>query len=250
MKGYIKNGSIVLFENIEDACQHCYDANDTTTNCVCPLSKEERRHRKQIAHGYDCFICLSKKDARNNNTFIEKVQILLSTIPLLKRLSLLTQEKAAETEREKYYKIVHNLRHLNAEALGTQYNFIPQERMTENYRDLFSYVYHEIESDIKGATLLLLKQAKINAHIKTEFDTHELLSMDHPILDVRNHRVREVILNVYHPFERDFKDKNVFLSFSPDIGYARFDYRTMRLAFAHILSNAAKYVKPETSIIN
>lgn len=101
---------------------------------------------------------------------------------------------------------------------------------------------------MRGATLTLLKQAKINAHIKTEFDTHELLSMDNPILDFRNHGVREVILNVYHPFERDFKDKDIFLSFSQNIGYARFDYRTMRLAFAHILSNSAKYVKPSTDI--
>ncbi len=248
MIGCIKNENHTLFDNLDNNCHECFNSTDTCAPVLCPLSGLQHRYMKQVAHGHNCFLCLSTKEARNKNVFIEKFQIFLSSVELLSQMSKLTMSKAEEFEREKYYKIVHNLRKLNAEALSNQYNFIPQEKLTENYRDLYSFVFDLIKSDMKGATLTLLKQAKINAHIKTEFDTHELLSMENPILDFRNHRVREVILNVYHPFERDFKDKNVFLAFSPQIGSARFDYRTMRLAFAHILSNSAKYVKPNTTI--
>lgn len=248
MIGYIKNANSTLFDNLDNCCQKCIRSISESWVIDCPLSGLKHRLMGQPAHGYTCFLCLSSKEARNKSVFLEKFQIFISSIDFLTQLSKSVMSKAEEIEREKYYKIVHNLRKLNAEALGNQYNFIPQEKLTENYRDLFSFVYNWIRSDMKGATLTLLKQAKINAHIKTEFDTHELLSMDNPILDFRNHGVREVILNVYHPFERDFKDKNIFLAFSHNIGYAKFDYRTMRLAFAHILSNAAKYVKPSTDI--
>lgn len=247
MIGYIKNEKNILFDNSENCCQEC-SKELLPTSVVCPLTGMQHRHKIQVAHGYSCFLCLSSQEARNKNVFLERFQIFISSIGFLSQLSKHTIFNAEEKEREKYYKIVHNLRKLNAEALGNQYNFIPQEKLTENYRDLFSFVFNLIKNDMRGATLTLLKQAKINAHIKTEFDTHELLSMDNPILDFRNHGVREVILNVYHPFERDFKDKDIFLSFSQNIGYARFDYRTMRLAFAHILSNSAKYVKPSTDI--
>lgn len=248
MKGCIRRGAIVVFDNLDDECVRCSNVVNDYINVNCPLTHEERRQNKQTAHKHECFLCLNKNDARNKMVFNERFQIFISSVNFLTRIIKYAREKAEETERDKYYKIVHNLKHLNAEALGTQYNFIPQELLTENYRDLYSLVHNEIRKDIKGATLLLLKQAKINAHIKTEFDTHELLSMDNPVLDVRNHRVREVILNVYHPYERDFKEQNIVISFSPSIGYARFDYRTMRLAFAHILSNATKYVKPYTGI--
>lgn len=248
MKGCIRNENSSIFDNLEDKCQECLNSDSDSVSLLCPLSGLPHKQKKQLAHGYNCFLCLSQQEARNKNVFLERFQIFISSVSFLSQLSKLTVAKAEEIEREKYYKIVHNLRKLNAEALGSQYNFIPQEKLTENYRDLFSFVFNIIENDLKGATLTLLKQAKINAHIKTEFDTHELLSMENPILEFRNHGVREVILNVYHPFERDFKDKNIFLAFSANIGYARFDYRTMRLAFAHILSNSAKYVKPGTDI--
>lgn len=248
MKGYLKKNDMAIFDTTEDRCQNCIKETGEFQLLECPLTKEHRRSYRQFAHSFDCFLCLSCKDARNKNVFMDRFNIFISSINLLSKISIATREHAEQIERDKYYKIVHNLRHLNAEALGAQYNFVPQEKLTENYRDIFQFVYDEIKHDTKGATLLILKQAKINAHIKTEFDTHELLSMDNPNLDVRNHRVREVILNIYHPFERDFKEKKVSLDFDPNIGYARFDYRTMRLALTHILSNAAKYVRPGTDI--
>lgn len=248
MKGCIKNANTIIFDNLDYDCQSCYESCQDFIIKPCPVTGLQHKQMKQYAHKHNCFLCMSSEETRNKKVFLERFQIFISSVGFLTKLSQDTISKAEEFERDKYYKIVHNLRHLNAEALGAQFNFIPQELFTENYRDLFSFVYNEIRNDMKGATLLILKQAKINAHIKTEFDTHELLSMDNPMLDVRNHKVREVILNVYHPFERDFKDHNISLSFSKNIGYARFDYRTMRLAFAHILSNAAKYVKPDTDI--
>lgn len=248
MKGCISSNTYFLMNNLDDSCQNCLSECSTFIAKCCPVNGVACRMNRQIAHGFDCFLCLDNKEARNKNVFIERFQLFLSSINLLQQIFNEVREKAEQIERDKYYKIVHNLKHLNAEALGEQYNFIPQGRMAENYRDLFSWVYAEIKKDLKGATLLLLKQAKINAHIKTEFDTHELLSMRNPILDVRSHSVREVILNVYHPYERDFKAKNVNIIFGANMGKAWFDYRTMRLAFAHILSNAAKYVKAQTTI--
>lgn len=248
MRGCIKNIQVVIFDNLEQDCLFCYEHCNDLIIKSCPITGMQHRQKKQFAHNHNCFLCLSHDEARNKTVFIERFQIFISSVNFLIKLSQNTREKAEEFERDKYYKIVHNLKELNAKALGAQFNYIPQELFTENYRDLFSFVFNEIKHDMKGATLLILKQSKINAQIKTEFDTHDLLSMNNPILDFRNHNVRDVILNVYHPSERDFIEHNISLSFSNNIGYARFDYRTMRLAFAHILSNAAKYVKPDTDI--
>lgn len=249
MIGFIRNSSSTIYSTFWGSeCSNCMKNCLGLQNILCPIDGHKCKQDFQEAHGFECFLCLNEKEAKNKSIFIERFQIFLSTIPLLVQSHKAARDLAIRQEREKYYKIVHNLKHLNAEALGVQYTFIPQELLTENYSDLFTFVKDEIQKDIKGATLLILKQAKINAHIKTEFDTHELLSMDNPVLDKRTHKVRQVILNVYHPFERDFKQKNCSLIFDPNIGYAHFDYRTMRLAFAHILSNAAKYVKPSTDI--
>ena len=99
---------------------------------------------------------------------------------------------------------MHNLKSLNAQSVATQSLFIPQNPNL-SYRSLFDIVEEKVQLEPREATLTLLKLAKNNYHIKTEFTTHEKLSFENPVLFKQNHNIKAVILNVYHSFDIEFR---------------------------------------------
>lgn len=238
----------VWYSNLEQDCEKCLNSVTGELEQVnCTLSGDVCKAGVSIAHKKNIFLCCSKSECKNNKRFAEKFSIVKSEIPFLVSLIKQIEAKYAQIEREKYSQIVHNLKSLNAQSIATQSLLIPQD-IHQSYRGLFDVVEEKVQSDPKEATLILLKLAKNNYHIKTEFTTHEKLSFENPVLFKQNHNIRTVILNVYHSFDIEFREKYIELHVEDRDIIINFDFDTIRVALYHIFSNAIKYMKPRTRL--
>lgn len=236
------------FSNTLPQCSECITKSyDTDSVCICPIHNEECRFQKGSAHNTEVFLCEKISTIKNRKRFQERYSLLLTNIPFFKSLVKEAFKQAADIERERYSQVVHNLKSLNAQSLMIQYSLIPQEE-NDRYRDLFSQVEEIVKNNPREATLTLLKLAKNNAHMKTEFSTHEKLTLENPMLFKQKHLVKSVILNVYHSFDVDFKDRGIRLVISESMSRAYFDYETIRVSLYHIFFNAIKYMKSHSTL--
>jgi K+-sensing histidine kinase KdpD len=239
----------VLVSSIEDKCKPCVD--NCTAKCnnfICPIYNEERIFGAEKMKNKQIFLCTTKKATRTTKLFKEKIKILAYSIPSIEAIKEDITIEAKNTEKNKYSKIVHNLRTLNAQSIQSQYKFIPQSSFSDNYTALYEFVQNEIVQRIDEATIAFLRLAKNNAHMKTEFTTHEKLSVELPNLSIQFHKIRSVILNVYHSFNIDFTDKNVRLKINENDMYLEFDYDTIRVALYHLFLNTIKFIQPNTNV--
>lgn len=238
----------IYYSNLFPQCSECIEK-DCDTDCMelCKIYDEDCRFKKGLAHGAEVFLCEKVSDIKNRKRFQERYSLLVANIPFFKSLVKDAFKRAADIERERYSQVVHNLKSLNAQNLMIQYTFIPQEE-NDRYRDLFSKVEENVRENPKEATLTLLKLAKNNAHMKTEFSTHEKLTLEEPMLFKQQHQVKSVILNVYHSFDIDFKDKDIRLVISESQARAYFDYETIRVSLYHIFFNAIKYMRSHSTL--
>lgn len=240
----------VLFTNTKQECNGCIatNANSSCRKLLCLYDKEERRLGFTQRKNTKLYLCSDCRATKTSKLFKEKVELLSYTLPSMlefkKEIELVTRNE----EREKYSKIVHNLKTLNGQSILSQYKFIPQDSFSENYENLFDIVLTEVKNRPRDATVAILRQSKNNEFMKTEFSTHEKLSIESPSLFTQNHVVRKVILNVYHSFDMDFKNKHVYLKIDDVDLKARFDYDTIRVAIFHIFSNAIKYIAKNSDL--
>lgn len=237
------------YDNVELPCETCFnEINSELEQRICSCSGELHRIGKSVAHKKNICICCSTSECKNNKRFVEKFSLIKSEIPFLMTFMKEMEQKYAQIEREKYSQIVHNLKSLNAQSISTQSLFIPQDLRHNKYRNLFSIVEDKVKSNPREATITLLKLAKNNNHVKTEFSTHEKLSFENPVLFKQFHNITTVILNVYHSFDMEFKEKGINLVIEDNGIVVNFDFDTIRVALYHIFSNAIKYMKPNTNL--
>lgn len=229
-------------------CSSCIKINmGDHASVFCPYLKKKCKVGQSCAHQKKIFLCCTEDECRNKNRFIERFSLIKSEIPFLISFILDAEQQCATREREKYSKIVHNLKSLNAQSIATQSVFIPQINH-QTYRDVFSIVQDKVKEQPRAATLTLLKLAKNNQHMKTEFTTHEKLSFDNPVLFKQKHNIKTVILNVYHSFDMEFREKRINLNISNEEIYLFFDFDTIRVALYHMFSNAIKYMKGDSDL--
>jgi K+-sensing histidine kinase KdpD len=239
----------ILVSSVEVKCKSCID--NCTKEChslICPIYDEERKIGVARMKNKKIFLCTTKKASKTTRLFKEKINFLAYSIPSIETLKDEVSLKAKNAEKNKYSKIVHNLKTLNAQSIQSQFKFIPQSLFAENHAVLYDFVKDEIVQRSDEAALTFLRLAKNNAHMKTEFTTHEKLSVESPTLSIQFHKIRSVILNVYHSFNLDFTDKNVKLKISENEVYLAFDYDTVRVAFYHLILNTINYIQPNTNV--
>lgn len=240
----------MLFSNAPQECYDCIRKNATSAchTLICPYGEKEKKIGFSYHKNMKLILCSDRQHTKTSKLFKEKIEFLSYTLPSMFLFKNEIEQAVRNEEREKYAKLVHNLKTLNAQSIMNQYKFIPQDLFAESYGNLFTTVLHEVEKRPKEATIALLKQSKNNEYMKTEFSTHEKLTMNSPSLTIQSHVVRKVVLNVYHSFDLEFKDKGVNFKIDDVDHKAKFDYDTIRVAFFHLFSNASKYTAKDSEL--
>lgn len=243
-----KDNSDVV-NNLATECISCY-AQCTSPGIViskCPKYGDRRRQGNISNTKGISFLCCN--ETKTTKLFREKLESLSYSSYELKLFREELVKEAKVAEQHKVNRLVHNLTSINAHNIQEIYDLVPQELLTSNYQRQLDYIQSEIRKDIRKASLMFLRIAKHNLHMKSEFSIYKKLDREDAALEPRNHPIQKVILNILHTFFSDFNDNGIYVEVEEYLQRVYIDYESIQVALYHLIENATKYAKPYTTIM-
>lgn len=199
----------------------------------------------QNEYGTVYAITHDKDYIKSSRTFITEIKALANT---LKTFNMVINDFKQKINNNTS-RLIHNLTTLNAHNIQEIYSLVPQETLSAKSRNLVDTVISVIQAEPKDTAIAILRIAKNNTAIKTEFAVFNKLFNENPRLEKRSHNVHKVLMNILYLFFPDFTDKHVVVNVEPvENATAFFDYESVHVALYHLIENSVKYVKPSTTI--
>jgi len=197
-------------------------------------------------HGTVVAFSSDKSYVKSSSKFSTALNVILDSTKMINEVI----KEAHTSINRSTSRLIHNLTSLNAHNIQEIYSLVPQENVSQKISGQLSYVKNIVKDKPKETALLLLSIAKNNAAMKAEFSVFRKLFDNNPNLQIREHNVHKVLMNIFYLFFPDFTDKKVTVDFGDDKNkyLACFDYESFHVAIYHIIENAAKYIKPKTSL--
>jgi hypothetical protein len=240
---------IVISDNLEKECKVCFDNNNTSGNLIpnCPKYSGQRRQGKISNNKGITFLCCDT--TKTTKLFKNKLEGLSYAYYDLIIPKKQIEDDIKKSEQQKVNRLVHNLTSINAHNIQEIYDLIPQEVLSSNWRTQIEYIENELNRNSKKASMMFLRIAKHNIHMKSEFSIYRKLDRTDAVsLEIRSWSVRNVLLNVLHTFFADFTKNRIYVQVNDFFGKVKFDYETIQVAFYHLIENASKYAKPNSTI--
>lgn len=189
-------------------------------------------------------ISKSKDALKSSRAFISKINAAADSLEFLGSVQNEIERKInSDTAR-----LIHNLTSLNAHNIQEIYSLVPQENLANKVDGHIDIVENVVKDNTRACALTLLRIAKNNAAIKTEFSVFKRLFDSSPQLQERTHHFHKVLMNVLYLFFTDFTDKSVNVKVQKSQLTAYFDYESMHVALYHIIENSVKYVLPKSEV--
>ena len=157
-------------------------------------------------------------------------------------------EKQQESSFKNTGRLIHNLTSLNAHIIQEIYSLVPQQLLSGRTSGHAKIIQGIISNSSHETALSLLAIAKASASMKTEFSVFKKLFNPEPTLQKKYHQIHKVLMNILYLFFQDFSDKSVIVKITESTATGFFDYESIHVALYHILDNAAKYTKPNSTI--
>ena len=191
-------------------------------------------------HAFSC----DPDHVKSSQKFKNTAKCILESIKYINEIAA----EQREINNKNTTRLIHNLTSLNAHNIQEIYSLIPQEEISGQMKGHVEYVRKIIEQNALEASKVLLRLAKNNAAMKTEFSVFKKLFNAHPELRPSFHIVHKVLMNVLYLFFPDFTDKAIEVIVDRSDAVAFFDYESMHVALYHMIDNAAKYTKPHSKL--
>ena len=238
----------VIFTNLDESCDKCCNSCSVINEIIniCPVFKNKRRRGKIAVEGIGgVYLCTAENDyLKSSRLFKEKMtmyEMVLKEIILIK--DTITEAINKDSKR-----LIHNLTSLNAHNIQELYNVVPQDILTQDYRDQINIIKDTVKSNSDKTAEMFIRIAKNNSAMKTEFAVFKKLYEPNALLHPKRHTVRKVLLNVLHTFFQDFTDQGIYVEVKDDNETLEFDYETIHVGLYHILENATKYAASDSRI--
>jgi signal transduction histidine kinase len=181
----------------------------------------------------------------------QKFKTLVSTYEASLESLYTTYMQMQETSNRNTSRLLHNVVSLNAHNIQEFFSLIPQsELMKQQQQRQIIFVENKIKNNLREVAKILLRMAKNNAAIKSEFTVFNKLIAKQQNLRIDEHNVHKVIRTVIDMFFLDLIEKEIrvnFISYS-DETYGYFDFECVRVALYHILQNTVKYALNKTDL--
>ncbi|WP_066219819.1 ATP-binding protein [Formosa haliotis] len=239
----------IISQNLENDCVNCF-ANCNSSGKLfseCPIYNQNRRQGKIINNKGTTFLCCGT--TKTTKLFKEKLEALSYAYYdlIIPREQIISEIK--KSEQKKVNRLVHNLTSINAHNIQEIYDLIPQDVLASNWRTQVEFIEKELVSKSNKASMMFLRIAKHNIHMKSEFSIYRKLDRDdNANLEFKGYPIRIVLLNVLHTFFGDFTSKNVYVNVSDYYGKVLIDYETIQVALYHLIENSSKYTKTDSTI--
>jgi hypothetical protein len=246
-----KDGEEII-GNLTDTCKNCFDECNSIGKLIenCPLYNDHRR-QGIIKNTKGCtFLCCDT--TKTTQLFKNKIESLSYTLPEIQSQKKYYLDTLKKAEQKKVNRLVHNLTSLNAHTIQEIYNFVPQETLNSNWVNIKETIKEEMLKNPDDAAMMFLRISKHNLSMKSEFSIYKKLDRDETSeLEITTHNLRKVLLNVLHTFFIDFRDNSIQVRVLENTSKkydVNIDYETIQVAFYHLIENATKYTKPNTTI--
>jgi hypothetical protein len=238
-----KTGQIIS-ENLTQNCKVCLD------NCSwdgkqldCPEYGNKRRQGIRQTNSSVCFLCCD--ETKTTRLFKSKIEALSYSFPEL----IIPINEIRSEEQKKVNRLVHNLESINGHNIQEIYDLVPQDVLAKNWRTQIDFIKEEISKDPDKAALMFLRMAKHNTHMKSEFSIYRKIERNDSIdLVLKEHNLKNVLLNTLHTFFGDFNKRDVYVHVEEFFHKVKFDYSTMQVAFYHLIENSSKYTLPKSKV--
>jgi hypothetical protein len=239
----------VISQNLESDCLNCYSNCDSSGKLFtdCPIYNQNRRQGKIKNNKGTTFLCCGT--TKTTKLFKEKLEALSYAYYdlIIPREQIISEIK--KSEQKKVNRLVHNLTSINAHNIQEIYDLIPQDILASNWRTQVEFIEKELVSKSNKASMMFLRIAKHNIHMKSEFSIYRKLDRDdNADLEFKQYPIRIVLLNVLHTFFGDFTSKNIYVKVSDYYGKVYIDYETIQVALYHLIENSSKYTKTDSNI--
>lgn len=181
----------------------------------------------------------SKDFIKSSQKFNTYLSVLGNSIDELK-----TNKDSVDTVLMKQITILlHNLVSLNAHNLQEIYSLVPEEKFANSIGNKKSFISNLVKSNPEKTASTVLKLLKNNIAMKTEFSVFVKLFEENPKLNMKNHNIHKVLMNLLYGFFPDFTDQHIIVTVRPSTIKAYFDYESLYVAFFYLLENATKYIQ-------
>ena len=246
----VDNNGVELLSTFRAECLHCFIEHCTNgyARVTCPIDGTQRRLGNSKGKNGECFLC--DNSSKTTANFKHELQLNVDSIPRIVRLHNEVARQTAIMECQRVDEVLHNIKNLHAQSIQELSPFIPQIKKSIN--NALKDTKRLVGNSIDKVALTMLRLAKINNGIKAELSIYEkVLRADGRQIPLtpKNHYLHNVVFLVSQPFFEGFHDKNVW--FDMDVKYAGrtyLDFETIYCAIYHIVGNAVKYVKPDTTL--
>tara|TARA_R110000822_G_scaffold60287_2_gene150154 strand:- start:10860 stop:11894 length:1035 start_codon:yes stop_codon:yes gene_type:complete len=244
----IAQDGVEITPSLEYTCKVCSDGFDSESYVL--RTCEANCGKRRVGKLYDetvgtVFFCTGDKEkVRSNKVFLKEQALLKNIISHVAKI----RNDFIEDGYKSTNRLLHNLVSLNAKNIQEIYSSIPESEGLHAYKDQVASAEKAIDNNKKEVAKSIIRVAKNNMAIKTEFTVFHKLFADNPELSIRRHDVKKVIMSVFHVFFEDFFDVKVHINTHGDTFFVNIDYETVRVALYHLVENASKYVLPNTTI--
>jgi signal transduction histidine kinase len=237
----------VISENLNEKCIDCFNSCNTNGLTIeCKLNNEKKRQGKIVTKKGTTFLCDFTKTTKLFRDKLEGLSYAFQDLILPKKQ---IEDDLRKIEQQKVNRLVHNLTSINAHNIQEIYDLVPQDILSSNWKTQSEYIKKEISRHPDKAAMMFLRIAKHNIHMKSEFSIYRKLDRtDKVSLDIKKWSIRNVLLNVLHTFFADFTNNGVYVQVVDLFLKIPFDYETIQVAFYHLIENASKYTKPNSTI--
>ena len=242
----ISSSGDIIVDNLTTNCKECLNACDFEGRLIenCPEYGEQRRQGIKSTNSCQTFFCCDK--TKTTKLFKGKIESLCYSYPDIR----IPIDEIKIEEQKKVNRLVHNLTSINAHNIQEIYDLVPQDVLAQNWKTQLSFIKEEILKDPDKAALMFLRIAKHNTHMKSEFSIYKKIEKDeNSQLEIRQHKLRNVLLNTLHTFFSDFTKRDVYVEVTDFFYQLMFDYETIQVALYHLLENTSKYTFPKSKVI-
>jgi signal transduction histidine kinase len=240
-------GDTVL-SNAQNKCLQCIGSCNSESQVVsnCKLGSGKRRQGKRTTEDGFIYLCSEDKDIVNSNrVFKEKLNVYSEVLSELKNAKADISNKInSETKR-----LIHNLTSLNGHNIQEVFDLVPQEKVAQNMRHQVELINSHLKDNFSDVAPAILRIAKNNMAIKTEFSVFNKLYETEPRLNKKFHAIHKVLLNILSLFFQELVDSEINVVIEPCEETVFLDYESIHVALYHLIGNAVKYIHKDTVMV-